>query len=140
MRTLLLSMIGLIACSTPSLTLEGRTLWASKDLSSYTYTLQRSCFCPEEYSKAMRLEVRNGALTSVIYVDSAADVPAQMRPTVFKIEAFFDLIDSTQKKGGHVNNLQFDAKIGYPTQINLDPIPEAIDDETSYSLSDLKAL
>jgi hypothetical protein len=139
MRTLLLSMIGLIACSTPSLTLEGRTLWASKNLSSYTYTLQRSCFCPEEYTKAMRLEVRNGALTSVKYVDSAADVPAQMQPTVFKIEAFFDLIDSTLASGT-VENLAFDATFGFPTQMNLDPIPMAADDETAYSLSNLKAL
>jgi hypothetical protein len=139
MRTLLLSMIGLIACSTPSLTLEGRTLWASQNLSSYTYTLQRSCFCPEEYTKAMRLEVRNGALTSVKYVDSGADVPAKVRPGVFKIEAFFDLIDSTLASGT-VENLAFDATFGFPTQMNLDPIPMAADDETAYSLSNLKAL
>ena len=88
----------------------------------------------------MRLEVRSGALTSVKYLDSGADVPAQMQPTVFRIEAFFDLIDSTQKKGGQVNNLNFDATFGYPTQMNLDPIPLAADDETSYSLSNLQAL
>ena len=140
MRTLLWFSLGLVACSTPSLTLEGRTLWASKNLSMYSYTLQRSCFCPQEYTKAMRLEVRNGALTSLKYLDSGADVPAQMQPTVFRIEAFFDLIDSTQKKGGHVNNLKFDATFGYPTQMYLDPIPLAADDETSYSLSNLQAL
>ena len=140
MRTLLWFSLGLVACSTPSLTLEGRTLWASKNLSMYSYTLQRSCFCPQEYTKAMRLEVRSGALTSVKYLDSGADVPAQMQPSVFRIEAFFDLIDSTQKKGGQVNNLNFDATFGYPTQMNLDPIPLAADDETSYSLSNLQAL
>ena len=114
-------------------------MWASKNLSIYSYTLQRSCFCPEEFTKAMRLEVRNGSLTSVKYVDSGADVPAQMQPSVFKIEAFFDLIDSTLASGT-VENLAFDAMFGYPTKMNLDPIPLAADDETSYSLSNLTAL
>jgi Family of unknown function (DUF6174) len=140
MRTVLLLMLGLGACSTPSLTLEGRALWASKNLNSYGYTLQRSCFCPEEYTKAMRLEVRNRSLASIKYVDSGLDVAEKFRPNVFKIESFFDLIDSTQSKGGHVGNLQFDATFGYPTQMNLDPIPNAADDETTYKLSDLKAL
>jgi Family of unknown function (DUF6174) len=41
----------------------------------------------------------------------------------------FNLIDSTQSKGGHVDDLQFDAIVVYPTQMNLDPIPNAADDE-----------
>jgi Family of unknown function (DUF6174) len=133
-------MLGLIACSSPSLTLEGRALWASKNLSSYAYSLQRSCFCPEEYTKAMRLEVRNGSLASTKYVDSGLDVPQKFHPSVFKIQAFFDLIDSTTSKGGRVKNLKFDATFGYPTQADLDPIPNAADDETTYKLSDLQAL
>jgi Family of unknown function (DUF6174) len=108
----------LMACAPASSTLEGRNLWTSKNLSTYSYTLQRSCFCPLEFTKAMRLEVRDGAL----------------------IEAFFDLIDSTRPKGGTVENLSFDTVLGYPTQINLDPIPLAADDESYYKLSDLKSL
>jgi Family of unknown function (DUF6174) len=130
----------LMACAPASSTLEGRNLWTSKNLSTYSYTLQRSCFCPLEFTKAMRLEVRDGALTSVKYVDSGADVPANFRPNIFKIEAFFDLIDSTRPKGGTVENLSFDTVLGYPTQINLDPIPLAADDESYYKLSDLKSL
>jgi Family of unknown function (DUF6174) len=121
-------------------TLEGRALWASKNLNSYVYTRQIGCFCPEQYTKAMRLEVRNGSLTSAKYVDSGLDVPANFRPTMFKIEAFFDLIDSTRAKGGTVENLEFDPIFGYPTKMNFDPIPQAVDDESFHSLSDLKAL
>jgi Family of unknown function (DUF6174) len=143
MRILLLPMLiagSLMACAPSSLMLEGRNLWTSKNLSTYSYTLQRSCFCPLEITKAMRLEVRDGALTSVKYVDSGADVPANFRPNIFKIEAFFDLIDSTRAKGGTVENLSFDAALGYPNQMNLDPIPLAVDDESYYKLSDLKVL
>jgi Family of unknown function (DUF6174) len=142
MRFLLPGLIAgsLMACTSASPTLEGRNLWASKNLGTYSYTLQRSCFCPLEITKAMRLEVRDGVLTSVKYADSGADVAANFRPNIFKIEAFFDLIDSTRAKAGTVENLSFDATLGYPTQMSLDPIPLAVDDETSYKLSDLKAL
>jgi hypothetical protein len=147
MRILLLPMLtgglfagSLMACAPASPTFEGRNLWTSKSLINYSYTLQRSCFCPLEITKAMRLEVRDGALTSVKYVDSGVDVAANFRPNIFKIEAFFDLIDSTRAKGGTVENLSFDAALGYPTQINLDPIPLAVDDESYYKLSDLKSL
>jgi Family of unknown function (DUF6174) len=135
-----LSMLGLVGCTVIPSTLEERSVWTSKNLISYSYTLQRSCFCPEEYSKAMRLEVRNGLLVSVKYVDSGADVLPKLHPKIFKIEAFFDLIDSTRAEGGTVEKLSFDAVLGYPTQMNLDPIPLAADDETNYTLSDLKAL
>jgi hypothetical protein len=139
MRILLLSMLGLVACSTPSPTLEGRALWASKNLSNYSYTLQRSCFCEAGIAKAMRLEVRDGVLTSAKYADSGLAVPANFQPKTFKIEAFFDLIDSTRAKGGTVENLEFDPIFGYPTKMKLDPIPQAVDDESFHSLSDLKA-
>ena len=133
--------LGFAACSTTTPALEARNLWTSKNLTSYAYTLQRSCFCPSEITKAMRLEVRNASLTSIKYIDSGLDVPANFQPTnLFKIEAFFDLIDSTRAKGGTVGNLKFDAVFGYPTQMNLDPIPLAVDDETYYFLTDLKAL
>jgi hypothetical protein len=140
MRILLFFMLGLTACAATSTTLEGRTLWNSKNLGNYTYTLRSVCFCPLEYTKAMRLEVRNGSLSSVKYVDSGADVPDNFRPNTFKIEAFFDLIDSTRAKGGKVENLSFDAVFGYPTQMYLDPIPQAADDEVGYTITDLKAL
>jgi hypothetical protein len=130
----------LMACTAISPTLQGRNLWVSKNLSNYSYTLQRSCFCPLEITKAMRLEVRGGLLSSVKYVDSGADVPENFRPNIFKIEAFFDLIDSTQAKGGKVDGLKFDATFGHPTQMSLDPIPLATDDEIAYKLADLKAL
>jgi hypothetical protein len=140
MRTLLLLMLGLVACTVAPSTIEERSLWASKNLTSYGYTMQRSCFCPEGSGKAMRLEVRDGNLTSIKYLETGAVVPENLRPKIFKIEAFFDLIDSTLAKGGTVENLAFDATFGYPTQMNLDPIPLAADDETSYSLANLKAL
>jgi hypothetical protein len=140
MRILMLFMLGLAACSMSSPTLESRALWNSKNLSSYSYTLQRSCFCPLEITKAVRLEVRGGSLSSVKYVDTGTDVAENFRPNIFKVESFFDLIDSTQAKGGKVDGLKFDATLGYPTQMSLDPIPLAADDEISYQLSDLKAL
>jgi Family of unknown function (DUF6174) len=140
MRILLLSMLGLVACSTPSPTLEGRALWASKNLGNYAYTLQRSCFCETGIAKAMRLEVRNGTLSSVKYVDSGLDVTENVRPNIFKIEAFFDLIDATLAKGGTIEPLSFDTAFGYPSRMNVDPIPDAADDGTDYFLSDLKAL
>jgi Family of unknown function (DUF6174) len=135
-----LFMLGLVACTEIPSTFEGRTLWNSKNPTSYSYTLQRSCFCPIEIAKAMRLEVRDGTLTSIKYTDSGLDVPANLRPNIFKIEAFFDLIDSTRAKGGTVNNLEFDSTFGYPKQMYLDPIPNAADDETGYTITDLKAL
>jgi Family of unknown function (DUF6174) len=135
-----LSILGFVACTAIPSTLEARALWNSKNLTSYVYTKQIGCFCPEDYTKAMRLEVRNGTLISAKYVDSGLDVPANFQPKTFKIEAFFDLIDSTRAKGGTVENLEFDATFGYPTKMKLDPIPQAVDDESFHSLSDLEAL
>jgi hypothetical protein len=49
-----------------------------------------------------------------------------------------DLLDeytTAQQNGAHLAKLQTDAADGHPTQIDLDPIKNAIDDEACYLIS-----
>ena len=138
-RAAALLLAALVACPQVSPTAAPRARWAAQGLSSYAYTLRRSCFCPQEIAKAMTVEVRSGAASSVSYADTGAAVPDAFRPKQTRIEDYFDLIETTLAKGGTAKT-EFDASRGHPTSILADPFPNAVDDETLYTISDLKPL
>jgi Family of unknown function (DUF6174) len=63
---------------------QARTNWAAQKLRSYKFTIQRSCFCPEEYTRAVTITVRDGVptdapphLTAYSTVDKVLDTVAQ---------------------------------------------------------------
>ena len=133
---LLVLLVGLSACPDPQLG-NARQVWASQGLSNYSYRVQRSCFCP--VAQPMILEIRSNTLASIVYADTQTPVPDGERPKQIRIEDYFDLIDSVRAKGGTVK-AEYDATRGHPTTISSDPIPNAVDDETYYTISNLKPL
>src|SRR5690606_34998299 len=44
-------------------------LWESQDVNSYRYTLQVGCFCLVEMTRPVTIEVLNGEVASITYVD-----------------------------------------------------------------------
>jgi len=134
---------GLAACSTltpatlgprgpiADLAAGQRALWASQAIRSYTFTVERQSFCPEDYRGPFEVTVIEGAATSVTYqggpalVDRVQDLPKTM-------EAAFDLV--------LVNvaiepDVVYDDRFGFPLRIALDPIKNGIDDEVTYVIS-----
>jgi hypothetical protein len=59
--------------------------------------------------------------------------PTQLAPS-FSVADFFDEINAADV----VVSADFDADLGYPTQIDLDPIENAIDDEFSVEVVSLE--
>jgi Family of unknown function (DUF6174) len=118
----------LVACSNPIQTSE--SLWKSKNIVNYTFTFQRSCFCPPEISKPTVLTVKNGVLTSAVYADGNGNALLTYFTDVAPLEKLFRNIEGAQS-GGYAVTVVYDATYGFPSSINASKnIPDA-----SYTLT-----
>jgi uncharacterized protein DUF6174 len=138
--------LGLAACSTltpatlgprgpiADLAAGQRALWASQAIRSYTFTIERQCFCPEDYRGPFDVTVIQGVATLVTFhggvavADRVQDLPKTM-------EAAFDLVLANVAVEPDV---VYDDRFGFPLRIALDPIKNAIDDESTYVISNFR--
>jgi hypothetical protein len=134
MRTRLLVILAsavllfLSACANPYSDLQSHLRqneqkWAAQKIDNYQYTLRILCFCPQEITEPVVVEVRDGVTTSANTVNE-----------------LFDIIrDAIAQKVSKLT-VEYDPTLGYPKQITIDPIETAIDEERAYTVSDLTPL
>jgi Family of unknown function (DUF6174) len=114
------------AQATPQSDLDAaKAKWADQGFANYRVTVQVGCFCPQEYTRPYLVHVRDGKpVQPSKYIKRYASVPRLFATIQSAIDGEGDL------------SVSYGAR-GVPTQIGLDPIPEAVDDESSISVSKL---
>ena len=105
----------LVACPNPAQT--NRALWSSRNLSAYSYTFQRSCFCAPDSVKPTVLEIKNGALVSANYADGSGSASLTVFTDAAPIEKLFENIENAQSNGYDVQAV-YDPTYGFPSSIN----------------------
>ena len=103
-----------------------RGVWRSNGIDSYRFTVSRPCFCPTEWSGPFEVEVEDGQVVSVtrdggvVGAEQAGSIPRT-------IEAVFEVVleNTTASK----IEVTYDATFGFPSQVSVDPIANAADEE-----------
>jgi hypothetical protein len=112
-----------------------RQKWAANGYMSYAFTLRMDCFC-----------AINGPVTVLVVGDSARQVTLQSSgevinaPWIPTIKKLFDYIDQEITRPAAVLRVSYDATLGFPTVIVSDPIANAVDDEVTYTVSNVNRL
>jgi hypothetical protein len=112
-----------------------RALWASNAIRSYTFTIERQCFCPEDYRGPFEVTVIEGVATLVTFQGGVA-VAGRVQDLPKTMEAAFDLVLANVATEPDV---LYDDRFGFPLRVALDPIKNGIDDEVTYVLSNFRA-
>jgi hypothetical protein len=113
--------------------------WAAQKAANYSYTLRIGTFSPlPEVNSPVVITVKDGAPYSIVYV-------ADGKPAT---DTFFQRADTTEELFGIIQQaidskddyiyVAFEASLGYPVEIKLDPRKDAIEEESTYTVSNLK--
>lgn len=115
---------------------EAQRTWTSSGVDSYIVTMTSTCGERLMIGR-FEVEVVDGSVTTVTGLDGpgrvAAEVPAlpEVVPTIAEL---LDRLVSADSK--HVPEASFDDATGIPTHVLFDPVPNGIDDEECYDLTD----
>jgi predicted 3-demethylubiquinone-9 3-methyltransferase (glyoxalase superfamily) len=104
--------------------------WLAKRVRNYSFTLERTCFCAPRLGMA-QFKVNRGK-SQVIAMSKGAPIEFS------SMDRLFEGMHKTLKSGGRVAAI-FD-KAGIPSQVTLDPIIKATDDELYLTVSKFKVL
>ena len=120
---------------------HNRSLWESQAIQHYRFNFKIGCLCPWYAMMPLTVEVRNGAVVSMV-ASNGGDITPYLdtfRPHA-TIESLFDLVDSAIARGVYKLVVQYDPTYGFPASIVIDPSRMIMDDETGYYVTNVEIL
>lgn len=118
--------------------------WQAQGISHYRMKVNIGCFCPFFDRMPVTVEVRDGQVLAV--TDSqgqpvAADDPIRSfgNERLMTIDGVFDYAREAMKTADKTE-VTYDAALGHPSQLIIDRIEMAIDDEMSVLISEFEVL
>lgn len=109
------------------------SIWQNQNIQNYTFTLQITCFCAQEYTQPKRVVVENNRVVSV-----EGEAIEELNDSSFRtIDGFFDYIRETLNQNPESETITYDSDMGFPTYIYFDISSMIADEEIGYTISDL---
>lgn len=112
--------------------------WQEAQWHSYSYVVQRECFCLPEFRKATRVTVENDKVVAASFVGEEDEaVSEQVLTGLSTIEGWFNVIDRAVTNKADRLDVIYHQELGYPEEISIDMHPRIADDEQKIVISEL---
>jgi len=145
--TLLLLVIILTSCASIGQGDEfsqNRKKWQDANITHYRFQLTVGCFCPVAGQNPFTVEVQNGEIISMVNINGdAVSSDDPMNEFVIQyatIDRLFSKLDSDSVRDADKLTLTYDPTYGFPSEISIDFIERAMDDELYLSASAFEPL
>lgn len=144
--TLLLLALILSACSVGGGTEldQNKARWQDADIAHYRIQLGVGCFCPVGDIMPMTVEVQDGEVVSIVTVKGDAfPVTDPMSEFILKyatIDRIFSELETDSVREADKLTVTYDPTYGFPTEVVIDYIELAADDELYLSVSAFEPL
>jgi hypothetical protein len=103
---------------------DQQRIWNAKNVASYQLSVTRTCFCPSV--PTYRITVRAGVVTEVTKDRQPVD-PAEVASLPKTVPELFAIAAGLPPDQAF--DIAWDPDWGFPNRIDVDPIPNAVDDE-----------
>ena len=136
----------LVACSSGggSELSRNQQKWQDADITHYRFTLNIGCFCAFRSQMPATVEVQNGEVVSIIGADGEAistiDPINEYVLSYATIDRIFAELDSDSVREADKLTVTYEPTYGFPSEIYIDFIERAIDDELSITVSAFEPL
>jgi Family of unknown function (DUF6174) len=141
------ALLGLVllagGCSDPTSPEDARLTaaqrrWEAARPASNSYTMQQRvvCYCITG-ATTFQVTVTTGAITRAVNVTTGESMSTTLLTIFRTVDQLFTQAREGIAREGVVTSMAFDATMGYPTTLSLDPIRNAVDDEVTYVTSNV---
>lgn len=122
---------------------QNKAKWENASISHYRYHLSITCFCIFSQDMPLVIEVRDGKVVSMEFQNGNPIDPESRK--LFEKYATIDQIFSELEAdlngaADEVTIASYDQTYGFPTEVTIDFVKEATDDELYLSLSSFEKL
>ena len=114
---------------------EARDLWNENEPTHYRYVQDEWAF--SDSVGPVRIEVQDGEIVSALIVETDQPAPAERELTT---EDLFDMVQDELDGDPDSIEIVYDAELGFPAFVDVDPIENAIDDEHGFSAEQFEIL
>ena len=117
---------------------EAQRRWEATRPASNSYTMQQRvvCFCVTG-ATTFQVTVTTGTITRAVNVTTGESISVTLLTIFRTVDQLFTQAREGLTREGVVTSMAFDATLGYPTTLGLDPIRNAVDDEVTYVTSNV---
>lgn len=117
---------------------QAQAKWRKTQPQHYSFSLQRSCFCPPEYNKPILIRVFKGKVQQASLMPEGKPLPVERKAEAYPIEGAFKIIQEAIKRRAASITVNYNKQYGYPTTISIDYSTMIADEETYISIKDFK--
>jgi len=118
--------------------------WQDANISHYRFTLNVGCFCAFRSQMPASVEVQDGEVVSIIGADgeaiSTTDPINEYVLSYATIDRLFTELNSDSVQGADKLTVTYDPTYGFPSDISIDFIERAIDDELAITVSEFEPI
>ena len=132
---LLVSLVGCTGSGTNELD-NAQARWEENRPSSYSFVFVRSCECIDA-GREIEVSVTGDAITAARYLDDNTPVMGVALTSLSTVDDVFLTIADAIDRDAFSLSVQYDATLGYPTNVSVDYDKQIADDEFSLRLEDL---
>jgi len=121
---------------------QNQEKWQNANISHYRYNLFISCFCIFTQDMPLIIEVQDGEVVSMEF-QSGNEIDASNHELFDKyatIDRLFDELEADLNGGADEVIAKYDPTYGFPTEVTIDFVKEATDDELYLTLSNFEVL
>ena len=112
-----------------------RALWEASRSDNYSFVLEPICFCPQNLLDPVRINVADGKITSVTYVDSGDAPEHDGYGRYVTIDDLFDTVQEGIDRNAAEVDVSYDPVFGYPTDAAIDYYTRMADEEFRFIVS-----
>lgn len=116
--------------------------WKNAGITTYDYIFTRGCFCPEEFVGPYAVSVRNGEVAGATFkgtdlFDIGILEIGRYDEIIKTVDGVFAEIERALREADTFT-AEYHPLLGYPTNVYIDWIANAADEEVSYTIKNLR--
>ena len=111
-----------------------RAIWKAYRPATYTFDVERLCFCAEEARGPVRVSVAGEQVRARTYLGDGSPVDASYHDLFPSVDGLFDILEEAVRGGAHQIQVTWDPVTGAPLDFWVDYEANLADEEQGYRL------